>query len=165
MKAAILCNGPSRILYDPNKDYDYRIGCNVPWTKVDSTVIVDEQVAKILAKDHSLIICPMWFSEEAWRSAAEFNLRPYVEFLGFVKRGEGLSSGNVACKKVLELGYTEIDIYGADAYWQLEHHDGIKSYTRKFLSDPVSNNSASWRHHWNEMIKNNKQVKFSFIKE
>jgi hypothetical protein len=168
-KVAVLCNGPSRSLYDPSKEYEYRIGCNIPWTTVNSTVIADEHVLRVIARDNTLLNCPAWFSEESWRATDEWKVRDYINnnkfFLGFIKRGEGLSSGNIACGKLIELGYTDIDIYGADAFWTLEHHNGVKSYTREFLPDPVSNNTLSWRLTWQKMIKNNPNVTFNFIKE
>jgi hypothetical protein len=52
MKCAVLCNGPSRSAYNPEKEYAYRIGCNIPWTKVDCTVILDPQMVKVLIKNN-----------------------------------------------------------------------------------------------------------------
>lgn len=44
MKAALLCNGPSRVAFKSRLGYNYVIGCNIPWTEVDSTVIFDVEV-------------------------------------------------------------------------------------------------------------------------
>ena len=39
MKGAVVANGPSRTRFNSSDGYNYTIGCNIPWTKVDSTVI------------------------------------------------------------------------------------------------------------------------------
>jgi hypothetical protein len=62
MKCAVLCNGPSRFDYQPSTEYDYVIGCNVPWTDVDATVIVDEVVVERWSKQPDLNKLPAYFS-------------------------------------------------------------------------------------------------------
>ena len=61
MKTALLCNGPSRVVYQPNLEYNYIIGCNIPWTKVNSTVIMDVGVLEKLKEPYMLFI-----SRKAW---------------------------------------------------------------------------------------------------
>ena len=51
MKAALLCNGPSRSLFTSTNGYNYLIGCNVPWRQVDATVVLDVGVVQKWWKD------------------------------------------------------------------------------------------------------------------
>ena len=167
MKCAVLCNGPSRSAYNPEKEYAYRIGCNIPWTKVDCTVILDPQMVKVLIKDTSLINCHVYFSQAAWDYVQEVNASLLFKNLGIIqKTRKGLSSGNLACIKAVELGYTEIDIYGADAMTtnDIRSNNVSKSYTRNFLDSDSMNMSPDWRTNFNKMIHNHPEVKFNFIK-
>ena len=169
MIAAVLCNGPSKKLYDESKEYDFRIGCNIPWTRVDATVILDEEITRYWSKHRDVITCPVYFSEDAWRFASEIQFRPWLVeheyLLGLVKRGRFRSSGNIACECVIELGYKQIDIYGADAYYTQKPGYNNESFTRKFLPPPDVNNSHRWKKVWDDMIKKHPDVKFNFIKE
>ena len=166
---AVLCNGPSKKLYDESKEYAYRIGCNVPWTRVDATVVIDIDMVKVWKQTPTLITCPVYFTSKAWMYADEIKFRTYINdnnlFLGLVNKLENDSSGNIACKKLIELGYKNIDIYGADAYSTLTHGYNNDSYTRKFIPEVRTNNSYRWKTMWDDMIKNNPSVSFNFIKE
>ena len=165
-KVAVLCNGPSRSAYDPNTEYAYRIGCNIPWTKVDCTVILDPQMANLIASDRSLIDCKIYFSDNAWEHVKDKSVFEDI-FLGTIaKTKKGMSSGNMACMKLVELGYKDIDIYGADAMTtsDIRSNNVTKSYTRKFLDSDGINMSPNWRTNWNRMIEQYPDVKFNFIK-
>ena len=165
-KVAVLCNGPSRSAYDPNTEYAYRIGCNIPWTKVDCTVILDPQMANLIASDRSLIDCKIYFSDNAWEHVKDKSVFEDI-FLGTIaKTKKGMSSGNMACMKMVELGYKDIDIYGADAMTtsDIRSNNVRKSYTRNFLDSDSMNMSPDWRTNWNKMIKDHPDVKFNFIK-
>lgn len=167
MKVAVLCNGPSRSAYDPNKEYAYRIGCNIPWTKVDCTVILDEKVVRLWVADLDITDCPAWFSQQAWdhAKAEGYDIILKDKFLGIIEKAKrGLSSGNLACLKMVELGYTDIDIYGADAFTCNDIRSNTKSYTRNFLPPIEMNMSPDWRTNFNKMIANHPNVKFNFIK-
>ena len=167
--AAVLGNGPSRKFYDPSKVYDFRMGCNIPWTDVDATIILDENIIKLWAKDKTLIKVPAYFSVHAWMAADEWRLRAHVYsndlFLGLVSKEQNESSGNVAAKQLVQDGYTEIDIYGCDAYWTETHGYNTESYTRQFVSGiDMINNSYKWKLLWDAFIKKHPEVKFNFIK-
>lgn len=165
-KVAVLCNGPSRSAYNPDKEYAYRIGCNIPWTKVDCTVILDPQLVKVLVKDITLIDCDVYFSQAAWDYVEEVGAVSLFNSLGIIeKTRKGLSSGNLACLKAVDLGYTDIDIYGADAMTtnDIRSNNVSKSYTRNFLDSDSMNMSPDWRTNFNKMIKNHPNVKFNFI--
>jgi hypothetical protein len=165
---AVLGNGPSRKSFDATKQYDYKIGCNFPWTDVDSTVILDTNVVVLWSKDYSLIKTPAYFTSKAWMLTDEVKMRPYILennlFLGFVDKQENDSSGNVACKKLIEMGYNYIDIYGMDAWFTKEHGYNVESYTRKYFPEKDGiNNSYKWKQSWMDMIQKNPTVKLNFI--
>lgn len=167
MKCAVLCNGPSRSTYNPQTEYAYRIGCNIPWTKVDCTVILDPQMVKVLVRDISLIDCGVYFSQAAWDYVEEVKAVSLFNSLGIIEKTQkGLSSGNLACIKAIELGYTDIDIYGADAMTtnDIRSNNVSKSYTRNFLDSDSMNMSPDWRHNFNRMIESHPEVKFNFVK-
>lgn len=165
MKAAVLCNGPSRSLFISTDSYDYLIGCNIPWRQVDSTVVLD---IGVVAKwyQNRLPNVPTWFSEHAWRET-KFKDREFFKdsFLGLVKPlPEYDSSGHVACSKVIELGYTEIDIFGCDSWFT----SNTESVTHKYCDTRPSNmdkHVVGWRNRWNSIITNNPDVKINFIGE
>lgn len=173
MRAAILGNGPSRKHYDPSKVYDFRLGCNIPWTDVDATLILDENIIKLWNKDPDLIKVPAYISKKAWMYGDELKtFRPMINeknlLLGLVEKipNSHESSGNVAARKLIELGYTELHIYGCDAYFTAAHGHNTKSYTRDFISGTdMINNSYKWKLRWDELIKANPSVKFNFIKD
>lgn len=167
MKCAVLCNGPSRSAYNPETEYAFRIGCNIPWTKVDCTVILDPQMVKVLVRDISLIDCGVYFSQAAWDYVEEVGASSLFKSLGIIqKTRKGLSSGNLACMKAVELGYKDIDIYGADAMTtsDIRSNNVSKSYTRNFLDSDSMNMSPDWRTNFNKMIQSHPNVNFNFIK-
>ena len=163
MKAALLCNGPSRSLFTSTDGYNYLIGCNVPWRQVDSTVVLDVGIVQNWWKN-KLPLVPTWFSEHAWRET-KFKNREYFKdsFLGLVKPlPEYDSSGHVACSKLIELGYTEIDIYGCDSWFK----NDTESFTHKYIdsrSSDMNKHISVWRARWYEMTGNHPDVDFNFI--
>jgi hypothetical protein len=169
--AAVLGNGPSRKFYDPSKAYAYRLGCNIPWTDVDATLISDDNIVVLWHKNHDLIKVPTYFSRKTWMFTDELKtFRPFIKqfklFAGVFDRQPNESSGNAAAKKLIELGYKELDIYGCDAYFTATHGYNIKSYTREFIPGiDMINNSYKWKLFWDELIKKHPEVKFNFIKE
>ena len=165
--AAVIGNGPSRILYDESKEYLYRIGCNIPWTRVDATVLLDVDLLTLMQKDKSLLKYPAYFSAKAWMFADSCHLRAHFYsnnlFLGLIGYDNNDSSGNVACKKLIEEGYTEIDLYGCDSYFTETHGYNTESYTRNFVPAGSVNNSYRWKLSWDAMIKKHPDIKFNFI--
>lgn len=172
MKAALLGNGPSRKFYDPSKAYDYRLGCNIPWTDVDATLILDENIIELWNKNPDLIKVPAYISRRAWMRGDELKkFRPMINeknfLLGIVDKipNSHESSGNVAARKLVELGYKELDIYGCDAYFTQAHGHNTQSYTRGFITGTdMINNSYKWKLKWDEFISKHPEVKFNFIK-
>lgn len=165
MKAAVLCNGPSRSLFTSPDGYDYIIGCNIPWRQVDSTVVLD---IGVVAKwwQNKLPNVPTWFSEHAWRET-KFRNREYFKdyFLGLVKPLPAYdSSGHVATSKVIQLGYDEIDIYGCDSWFE----DNTDSFTHQYVDGRPQDRSkhiVGWRKRWETIINSHPEVKINFIGE
>lgn len=170
MKGAVLCNGPSRIAYQPSDEYQFVLGCNIPWTECDATVIVDDVVIIEWNKNHSLINTDVYFSKEAWRKACELDQVFFSQyFAGEITHGKHYdSSGHTAVRTMIDLGYTEIDIYGCDAYFKRN----VESYTSNFIIRDTSPNAelrkvqraVGWKVQWDVLIGNNPNVKLNFIR-
>lgn len=163
MKTAVLGNGPSRTLFKDPQRYDYIIGCNIPWTSVHSTVVLDAEVVRYWIQ-HKLPTVPIYFSESAWRETRVKDRNYFIDaFLELVKPYVDYdSSAHVACRKVIQLGATEIDIYGCDS-WFTTNTD---SYTRSFFEDSTdkSKHVYGWRNRWQDIIDSNPNVKINFIR-
>jgi hypothetical protein len=132
-------------------------------------VILDPQLINVLVADPSLIDFNIYFGTDAWEHIKYIKAESLFEdrFLGtVVKIQKGMSSGNLACMKAVELGYTDIDIYGADAFTtsDIRSNNVKKSYTRKFLDSDSINMSPDWRSNFNRMIESHPEVNFNFIK-
>ena len=159
MKAALLCNGPSRVVFNSSLGYNYTIGCNIPWTKVDSTVILDVNVLKKI-KEPVRFYC----SRSAWREQGDRE-----RFVGYLIEifdplVEYDTAGHAAARILLKLGATEIDIYGCDSWWQ----NNTESYTHQFVdsrSIDMNKHVSVWRQRWYELMGKNPEVKFNFIGE
>lgn len=162
-KVAILGNGPSRSLYQGG--YEYVIGCNVPFTKVDCTIIYDLEVAKLWQDIYELIKCPAYFSSYAWNNL-DSKFKEYLVsknyYLGNViyRLGDKFTSGHVAAQVAIDKGYDELDLYGFDSYFV----DNVDSYTREFLDTPLRGTSIVkyWRQEWNDLMDSNTNVRFNF---
>ena len=170
MKCAVLCNGPSRIAYQPSDEYQFVMGCNIPWTKTDATCIVDDVIIIEWAKNRSLITCDVFLSKEAWSKACQLDKVFFEQYYaGEVRPGTHYdSSGHTAVRKMIGLGYTEIDIFGCDAYFKRN----VDSYTSNFIIRDTSPNAelrkveraVGWKVQWNIMIDNHPDVKLNFIR-
>jgi hypothetical protein len=159
MKTALLCNGPSRELYQSDESYKYIIGCNIPWTRVNSTVVMD---VGVLEKFDST--CFIIVSRKAWLECPmKFRNKLIGQIIGmFDPYPEYDSAGHAACRKLLELGSTEINIYGCDSWFT----NNTESYTHQYVdgrSVDMSKNVSVWRARWYELMAKNSQVKFNFI--
>lgn len=159
MKCAVLCNGPSRIDYKPSSGYNYVIGCNIPWTKVDATVVLDVNVL-----DRWKSPCNFYSSVSAWRELR--NRDRFTDyFLGFINTElEYDSAGHAACRKVLEMNPTVINIYGCDS-WFVNNTD---SYTHQYVdsrAEDMTKNVSVWRSRWYTLMDSHKNIEFNFIGE
>lgn len=165
MKAAVLCNGDSRSSFTEPDRYHYIIGCNIPWWKVDATVIVDVGVIQQWCS-RKIPPVPTWFSEKSWLET-RFDDRKYFEgyMLGLVRTlPEYDSSGHVALCQAIKLGYKQVDIYGCDSWF----NSNTDSYTHQFTdsrSTDMSKHIVGWRKRWNDIISSNTEVVINFIGE
>jgi hypothetical protein len=169
MKCAVLCNGPSRVAYIPSTEYDFVIGCNIPWTDVDATVVLDEAVVELWAKTPDLIKVPTYFSVAAWRQTdavrkyqpREFFKKFMVEIITPMYPFH--SSGHNACEIAIKKGYKQIDIYGCDSWFS----SVVESYTRSFVPKGGAEGMKhvqGWRKRWHEIMTAHPDVTLNFIK-
>ena len=169
MKAAVVCNGPSRFAFPGKLAYNYTIGCNIPWTNVDSTVILDGNVIHRWVKDPTLISCPAFFTTRSWRIAGEIKFRDYIVdnnlFIDLMTDyPEFYSAGHVAALIMCENDFTELDIFGVDSMFK----DTVESFTNTLIDDhnPDSEQQriVNWRLNWDKIQNDYPEVTFNFIK-
>lgn len=165
MKVAVLCNGPSRVLWNGDSTYDLLIGCNIPWTSVDYTVVLDSEVVQVMLKDPSQIKYKIYFGHRAWSFIESIRKQKvfdqYSLGVRYVEKNYH-SSGHVAAEIALERGATQIDVYGCDSYWS----NDVSTYTRNFVDwygTKVDETVAGWRSRWITMQQENPKVKFVFV--
>lgn len=159
MKTALLCNGPSRVVYQPNMRYNYVIGCNIPWTKVNATVVMDVGVLQKITEP-----CSMFINRKAWIECPNKVKDKLIGYLAglFDAIPDYDSAGHAACRKLLELGATEIDIYGCDSWFM----NNTESYTHQYVdsrSEDMTKNVSVWRARWYDLMSSNPKVVFNFI--
>lgn len=167
MKAAVLCNGPSRNDYTTRTGYDFVIGCNIPWCDVDATVVLDEAVVQKWSSQPDLISVPAYFSRKAWMFTDEIKKRKFfekflIELVDVLPEYD--SSGHHAAMACARRGASEIDIYGCDSWFD----QTIASYTHKYFKNLNPDDSKKyvygWRNRWNHIINQNPNIKFTFIR-
>ena len=168
MKVAVLCNGPSRTVYKGRGDYEFVMGCNIPWsTDVDATVVIDKNVVSKWFKEQHLINVPTYFSRRAWSECINRERRFFREYSkGLIDVGQEYdSSGHCAVRVVLSLGATNIDIYGCDSMFK----ETTVSYTNTFIPKSefknVKKQTDGWKNTWNNIISKHPDVRFNFIGE
>ncbi len=174
MKCAVLCNGPSRTAYSPSSEYSLVLGCNIPWTDVDGTIIIDHQVVKRIVLKPQLITCKDLYLSgralQAMKVLKNSRQRHRVErYLGMVRETFPVelnwhSSGHCAAEVAIRKGFTLIDVYGCDSYFTVD----TTSYTRKFIARGPRKGDHKrvneWRDRWDKMEKKHKEVTFNFIR-
>jgi hypothetical protein len=170
MKAAIIGNGPSRLAFTSSNQYSYTIGCNIPWTTVDSTVILDSNVIERWARDLKLISCPAFFTARSWRTTDEIKIRDYIInnnlFIELISDyPEFYSAGHIAAQIMCKKEFTELDLYGIDSMFT----NTVKSFTNTLVHDknPDSEHQriVNWRKNWDKLQNDYPDVIFNFIEE
>lgn len=173
MIAALLCNGPSRVAFKDRTRYTYVMGCNIPWTDVDATTMIDVSVARYYAisetREYKLFlnnIC--WNVLKGFRKSG-VKLTSYIiaeNKLGRLVEDakEFYSSGHMAALELIRMGATEIDIYGCDSYFE----DVIDSFTWQYVPSNASDKHKAkqlieWRKNW-ASIKGQFSIEMNFIK-
>ena len=169
MRCAVLCNGPSRSLYVPSTEYGFVMGCNIPWTTVDATIVLDEEVVRLWAKKPDLITVPTYFSVKAWQETDAIKKRDFFRpFLvkTITPKYPYHSSGHNAVEQVIAKGYTNIDIFGCDSWFSKVG----RSYTRTHIKeggivDGDMRHIEGWRTRWKEIMDKHSEVTLNFIGE
>lgn len=166
MKCAVLGNGPSRSAYVSRDGYDLVIGCNIPWTEVDRTMIIDEAVVLKWSRDPNLIPCPASFIRSTWMYTDSIKFRKYLLennlFASLEPTLYDHSSGHYAAVIAIKQGYKYIDLYGIDLWFE----DTLETYTRGFIDDnPSLTKIPRWRQYWKDLIAKHPDVVFNFIRE
>ena len=170
MRGAVVANGQSRTRFNSSNGYNYTIGCNIPWTKVDATVILDGNVIERWSRDLSLISCPAFFTTRAWRSTDEYKIREYILdnnlFIDLMPDApEFYSAGHVAAMIMCENDFTELDIYGVDSMFE----DTVESFTNTLINDYNPDSEVqrivNWRLNWDKLQNDYPEVTFNFIRK
>lgn len=167
MKIAVLCNGPTRVVFDDSMEYDHVIGCNIPWTVVDFTVIMDSNIIDAWANDFEKIKVPAYFTPKAWMRTDELRIRKYLldnnRFLGLIDDPLP-SAGHYAAKVAINMGANELDIFGCDSMFE----QSVKSYTDMLVNDVNEyfqvQRVENWREFWKKLQESHPEVSFNFIK-
>lgn len=169
MKAAVLCNGSRRISYGGRNDYDFVIGCNIPWTQdLDATVVVDEEIVIIWSQNLNLIHVPIYFSKKAWMCADNLKIRETTtqQFAGIIDVEPNYhSSGHCAAEIAIARGATLINVYGCDGMFERT----TNSYTRNFIPSGPNEQIRGvdkvngWRRRWSSLMQHTPQTTINFI--
>jgi hypothetical protein len=166
MRCAVLCNGPSRTSFQSRDGYDFVIGCNVPWTEVDATVVFDREIVRLLANRPGLIDYRIYFSKDAWMYTDSIKKRDLFKesFAGIIDpKYPFYSSGHGAVETVIKNGATEVHIYGCDSWFEYD----LSSHTHQYSDTSYPNKQKcidEWRKKWNQIIERNPNVGIQFIK-
>lgn len=160
MKAAVLGNGPSRHCFNTPTEYDVIVGCNIPWTKVDYLVVLDESVVDFWCDKESGN--KTIFSKRAYQRYLDSSsdLTPHVIFTEVAYGIE--TSAHIAVLFLIQLGYTAIDVYGCDSRFS----NVTKSRTNDYVA-PVRKSRdfvKHWNANWDEIIVNNPSITINFVR-
>lgn len=161
MKCNILGSGSRRSLFNP--DSLTSVGCNIPYATVEYTVLFDTEIVDVLPcqVEYKLLVHKRVFSYLK-------NSRPHLlakvdKVFEYSTSGYKLSSGHHAANCMIKKGYTELNLYGMDAWFEPKNWEN--SYTDKYIAKkpgPLEMGRA-WRDGWQLMMKQNPSVKFNFI--
>ena len=165
MECNILGSGARRSLFRNNKLAS--IGCNAPWTKVNFSLIFDEQVINILPNDieYKLIVHSRVYGHIT-QNKPEFKKHIHCVFDSAIV-GESKykqSSAHYAATYMIKTGYTKLNLYGIDAWFEPENW--ANSYTDQFIEKPKGipiNIGMHWKSEWQLMMKQFPKVEFNFI--
>lgn len=156
MKTAILGNGPSRILYEEVNDFDLIIGCNIPWTKVDATVLCDKEIVDVIKNDFTLIQVPVIISTIVFERMKEFRIVDSFTILDVFKPKEWHNAAHYAADYLMTKEVDEIQIYGCDSIFD----NTISSVTDDKVEKKMDSERfiRQWRKVWDKKFEND--IKF-----
>lgn len=178
----LLCSGPSRISYKENNIPT--MGCNIPWAKVNWTIIFDSIVLEkiidfpdFLHKDTKLIISNHAKSEMKLQNKLNLlkhdiagTFRHHYSTTHILKR----STGHYAAEWLIHMGYTKINIYGCDNWFGddlcLENYMHDESNPLNIPNENIEKGinyvkyrGYKWRKSWQRLINQNPNIEFNFI--
>ena len=182
MECNLLCSGPRKQSYEPNGLLT--IACNVPWTKVDYTVIFDEvvlmkivEIPSVIDAETKLIISSRAY-QELIRTKSKTKLKNKIacvfKYSSLSEKEFLRSSGHYAAEWAIFKGFTKLNIYGCDNWFgdfkclDNNMHDitkphYIKNFNVDFSADVQTARGLYWKQSWEKMIKQNPNVEFNFI--
>ena len=179
----IFGSGPSRKSYVPNDLPS--IGCNFPWTKVQSTLMIDTEAIDKLCLNTSLIEVEtnLILHKDIYYYLLQTNkihlLKNKIHSIFKLKESTQkfkLSSGHNACLYMISNGFNKLNIYGCDNFFgddtcleNISHDKSLPNYIENaFLQicsiDVLTERGIFWRGYWHKMIKQYPHVEFNFIK-
>lgn len=166
-KGNVICNGPRWKYYKPNGLFTF--GCNFPPVSVDAASIIDREVVHTWARGQVEMLTDQFVfnsaTTEAFKQERKFFAQNKVHILGtFNVLRNYYSSGHWAAYAMIKLGFTELDIYGCDSYFDID----IGSYTDNFIEKGKPNYNpkfvGEWRKSWDRLAQEEgKGVTFNFI--
>jgi hypothetical protein len=159
MIGVVLGNGPSKKEYD--RSGDLVIGCNIP-TKdfsVDATVICDEEIVWVLKNNLTLIDVPVIISTKVYEKMKELKIVDNFQVVSVFKPSDWHNAAHYAADRLIDLGCTEIHIWGCDSIFE----DDIESETSQHVEKHHKGDARfikNWRRVWLEKKQNNPNVNF-----
>jgi len=162
MKCNILGSGSRRSLFKP--DSVVSVGCNVPYAKVEYTVLFDTEIVDVLPYpiEYKLLVHKRVLSYI--KNNHPHLLTKIDKVFEYSTSGYKLSSGHHAANCMIKMGYTELNLYGMDAWFDPKNWEN--SYTDKYITKKPGGPPEmgyAWRDGWQLMMKQNPSVKFNFI--
>ena len=159
MIGVVLGNGPSKKEYD--RSGDLVIGCNIP-TKdfsVDATVICDEEIVWVLKNNLTLIDVPVIISTKVYEKMKDLRIENEFQIVNVFKPSDWHNAAHYAADRLIDLGCTEIHIWGCDSIFE----DFIDSDTSAYVEKHHKGDERfirNWRRVWLEKKQNNPNVNF-----
>jgi len=159
MIGVVLGNGPSKKEYD--RSGDLVIGCNIP-TKdfsVDATVICDEEIVWVLKNNLTLIDVPVIISTKVYEKMKDLRIENQFQIVNVFKPSDWHNAAHYAADRLIDLGCTEIHIWGCDSIFE----DFIDSDTSTYVEKHHKGDDRfirNWRRVWLEKKQNNPNVNF-----
>lgn len=152
MNGAVLGNGISRNMYSDNSDFDLVIGCNIPWTKVDATVICDIEIIDLIKNDFTLIKVPVIISTVVFEKIKEFKIVDKFTILDVFKPKDWHNAAHYAVDYLMTKNVDQIHLYGCDSILE----DDISSITDDNVEKHMDSERfiRQWRKVWDKKFEN-----------
>jgi hypothetical protein len=182
MECNLLCSGPRKKSY--KKNGLPTIGCNIPWTDVDYTIIFDEvvlmkiiEMPDIIKEDVKLILSTVAY-QELRRTKSVDKLKNKIECVfKYNSLSEKIflrSSGHYAAEWAIFKGFKKLNIYGCDNWFgdmkclDNNMHNKANPFYIKNLNEDFDEKyqimrGEYWKKSWEKMIIQNPSIEFNFV--